>query len=292
MTYDQLVTLDAIVKHGSFKAASEFLHKSQPSLSMAIKKLEEEFGINLFNREGYRPTLTEEGSAFYNKSLVTLEKFNDLETFARELSMGVEAEINISIDAVCSLKNFSKTFQSFLEPHITTSLNLNVDMLEVLQEKLISKDIDFAIGVLLEPHAQIEAIPFMTTKMVPVIASSFYQANKGTLEDLKRHPQIIVKSSSNASKRKIFGAAKGMKQWFTTDMYMKEQLILNGLGWGRLPIHQVQEHIENGKLSIIKGIQTIQSMPVQIFLLRNTNKIMGPNTKRLWSYLSKQGELK
>lgn len=292
MTYDQLVTLDAIVKHGSFKAASEFLHKSQPSLSMAIKKLEEEFGINLFNREGYRPTLTEEGSAFYQKSLVTLEKFNELETFAKELSMGVEAEINISIDAVCSLKNFSNTFQAFLEPHITTTLNLNVDMLEVLQHKLVNQEIDFAIGALFEAHPEIEALPFMTTEMVPVIASSFYENTNGTLDELKRHPQVIVKSSATASKRKIFGAAKGMKQWFTTDMFMKEQLIINGLGWGRLPLHQVEEHIDNGKLSVVKGIQTIQSIPIQIFLLRNVNKIMGPNTKRLWKYLSKHGDIK
>jgi DNA-binding transcriptional LysR family regulator len=288
MTYDQLVTLDAIVKFGSFKAASEFLHKSQPSLSMAIKKLEEEFGIKLFSREAYRPALTDEGSAFYQKSLITLEKFNDLEIFAKELSMGIEPEINISIDAVCSLKRFSKTFQSFLEPHITTTLNLDVDMLEELHKKILNQAIDIAIGTQFEPHPDIEAIPLMTTEMIPVVSSKFYRDTTGTLEDLKTLPQIIVKSSSKASKRKIMGGAKGMKNWFTTDMYMKEQLILNGLGWGRLPSHQVKEQLNECKLSIVKDISTIQPIPVQLYLLRNIKKIMGPNTKRLWSYLSKQ----
>jgi DNA-binding transcriptional LysR family regulator len=257
---------------------------------MAIKKLEEEFGIKLFSRDAYRPALTDEGSAFYQKSLITLEKFNDLETFGKELSMGIEPEINISIDAVCSLKNFSNTFQSFLEPHITTALNLNVDMLETLQNKLIDKEIDFAIGVLFEPHPDIEAIPVMQTEMVPVISSSFYETTDGSHESLKRLPQIIVKSSTTASKRKILGAAKGMKQWFTTDMFMKEQLILNKLGWGRLPLHQVEDHLERNKLSIIKGINTIKPIPIQLYLLRNTKKVMGPNTKRLWFYLSKQGD--
>ena len=42
MTYDQLLIFDAVVRFGSFKAASEILHKIQPSLSMAIKKLEHE----------------------------------------------------------------------------------------------------------------------------------------------------------------------------------------------------------------------------------------------------------
>lgn len=286
MTYDQLVTLDAIVKHGSFKAASEFLHKSQPSLSMAIKKLEEEFGIKLFNREAYRPALTDEGMAFYQKSLITLDKFNDLEIFAKELGMGIESEINISIDAVCSLKSFGETFKSFLDPHVSTTLNLNVDFLEQLQNKLINQEVDIAIGAIFNPHTDIEALPIFTTEMIPVVSSAFYRETDGSLEELQRLPQIIVQSSYKADKRKILGATKGMKQWFTTDMYMKEQLILNGLGWGRLPTHQVIDQLNECKLSVIKDIPEIYSLPVQLYLLRNRKKIMGPNTKRLWDYLA------
>jgi len=267
------------------------LYKSQPSISMAIKKLEEEFGIKLFSREAYRPALTDEGLAFYQKALISLDKFNELEIFAKELSMGVETEINISIDAVCSLKSFSKTFKSFLEPHITTALNLNVDMLEELQRRLLDEEVDIAIGTLFKSHLNIESIPIMTTKMVPVVSSKFYQETDGTLEDLKMLPQIIVQSSKTASKRKILGGVKGMKNWFTTDMYMKEQLILNGLGWGRLPEHQVEEQLNDCKLSVVKGINSIQSIPVQLYLLRNVKKIMGPNTKRLWSYLAKLGNV-
>lgn len=286
MTYDQLVTLDAIVKHGSFKAASEFLHKSQPSLSMAIKKLEEEFDIKLFNREAYRPALTDEGMAFYQKSLITLDKFNELEIFAKELSLGVEAEINISIDAICPLQEVSKTFKSFLDPHITTNLNLSVDMLSELKRKLVENEIDFALGVIMEIDDEIEAIPILKTSMIPVICSNFYEETDGSIEELQRFPQIIVQSTSKTSKSKIFGAVRGMRQWFTTDMSMKEQLILSGLGWGRLPSHQVDGHIKENRLSIVKDIIEIQSHHVDIYLLRNKNKIMGPNTKRLWKHLA------
>lgn len=47
MTIDQLETLEMIVEKGSFKAAAEALHKTQPSLSVAIKKLEDEFDLKL-----------------------------------------------------------------------------------------------------------------------------------------------------------------------------------------------------------------------------------------------------
>lgn len=287
MTYDQLVTLEAIIKHGSFKAASQHLFKSQPSLSMAIKKLEEEFGIQIFNRENYRPTLTDEGKAFYQKSLPALEKFNELNLFGKELGLGVEPEINISLDAICPLDEISSIFKHFMEPHITTSLNLNVDMLDELHRKLINKEIDFAIGVNFKPHSDIETVPILKTSMVPVISNEFYENTQGTITDLYKYPQIIVKSSANADQRKIIGAVKEMKQWFTTDMSMKEKLILNGLGWGRLPLHQVKSSLDNNKLKIIENITEVKSYDIDITLLRNIKKVQGPNTKRLWNYLLK-----
>lgn len=293
MTYDQLLTLDAIVRHGSFKAASEFLHKTQPSLSMAIKKLEEEFGIKLFNRDGYRPTLTDDGKAFHLKALNALEKFNELDIFAKELAMGMESEINITIDAICPLNKISSIFESFLDPHITTALNLSVDILQELDRKVLEGEVDFAIGSFnVERSRDLETIPILISKMIPVVSSSFYEKTDGSLESLKNYPQIVVKSSDKASTRVIYGAVKGMKQWFTTDMSIKEQLILNSLGWGRLPEHQVRENIDNGKLSIVKDIPTIKSRDIQLNLIRNTKKVMGPNTKRLWDYLITLGEQK
>lgn len=290
MTYDQLFTLDAIVKHVSFKAASKFLHKTQPSLSMAMKKLEEEFWIKLFNRDEYRPTLTDDGKAFHLKALHALEKFNELDIFAKELAMGMEAEINITIDAICPLNQVSSIFESFLDPHVTTSLNLSVDILEELERKVLSGEVDFAIGHFTGNNSEIEAIPILSSSMVPVVASCFYSRTDGTLEALKHLPQIIVKSSNKATTKIIHGAARGMKQWFTKDMSIKEQLILNSLGWGRLPYHQVKDQIENGKLSIIKDITSIKKIDVDISVIRSSKVIMGPNTKRLWDYLVSMGK--
>lgn len=41
MTRHQLLILDAMIKAGNFNATSAMLHRSQPSLSMVLKKLEE-----------------------------------------------------------------------------------------------------------------------------------------------------------------------------------------------------------------------------------------------------------
>ena len=65
MTIDQIKMLHAVVQQGSMQRAAKTLHKSQPSLSVAIKKIEELYNIQLFDRQTYRPTLTTEGELFY-----------------------------------------------------------------------------------------------------------------------------------------------------------------------------------------------------------------------------------
>src|SRR5258707_10836877 len=62
MTYDQLVAFLAVAGEGTFTAASAALHKSQPAVSKLVRNLEDELGVQLFDRQQYRATLTDAGS--------------------------------------------------------------------------------------------------------------------------------------------------------------------------------------------------------------------------------------
>ncbi len=64
MTLLQLNYVIAIAETGSFNRAAAKLYMSQPSLTSAVKELEKELGIVVFNRTGRGATLTAEGMAF------------------------------------------------------------------------------------------------------------------------------------------------------------------------------------------------------------------------------------
>ena len=68
MKLDQLRAFIAVVETGSFRSAADSIHKTQPGISAAVKALEEQYGILLFDRNSYRPTLTAEGHAFFQQS--------------------------------------------------------------------------------------------------------------------------------------------------------------------------------------------------------------------------------
>ena len=82
MTLQQLNYIITISETGSINKAAERLYVSQPSLTSAIKELERELGIVLFNRSGKGVTLTADGMDFlpyarqvYGQYLVLMEKY-------------------------------------------------------------------------------------------------------------------------------------------------------------------------------------------------------------------------
>ena len=64
MTLQQLHYAIVISETGSLSRAAEVLYVAQPSLTSAIKELEKEVGITIFNRTGRGVTITNDGAEF------------------------------------------------------------------------------------------------------------------------------------------------------------------------------------------------------------------------------------
>lgn len=67
--YEDLLVFAIVVEQSSLNKASKQLNLSQPALSRKIARLEEDLGVELFNRKGKRLQLTETGQEVYNYAL-------------------------------------------------------------------------------------------------------------------------------------------------------------------------------------------------------------------------------
>ena len=79
MTLQQLRDVIAIAEQGSFNRAAERLYIAQPSLTTAIRELEKELGVTLFNRSGRGATLTADGADFLPYARSVMAQFQDLQ---------------------------------------------------------------------------------------------------------------------------------------------------------------------------------------------------------------------
>ncbi|MFT4606100.1 MAG: DNA-binding transcriptional LysR family regulator [Rhodothermales bacterium] len=73
LSIEQLRTFVTIAETGSYTEAAERLYRSQPALSVQIKRLEEQLGTRLFDRSGRISTLTETGKVLHGYAVRILD---------------------------------------------------------------------------------------------------------------------------------------------------------------------------------------------------------------------------
>ena len=288
MTLEQLLTIEAIVKKGSFKAAADSLHKSQPSISMAIKKLEEEYQINLFSRDEYRPSLTADGKIFYEKARLLIREFRELEALAQQISKGVENEIRVSIDAVSPVSLVLKFLKNFFAKHPGTRLVLQFEVLSGTVERLIDGDVSIAITPRPQVEYTFDSRAMTKTKMISVISTQLVKNEKKITDAfLREHNQIILADSARRISKVDTGILEGSKNLTVSDIGFKKELILQGLGWGGLPYDLVKAEIAAKKLTVIKT-PLVKGRDIEIFMVRDASKPMGPVMKELWERVEEE----
>jgi DNA-binding transcriptional LysR family regulator len=283
LTFDQLLVFHKIVQTGSFKSAAMQLHKTQPAISFSIKKLEEEMGVELFDRSSYRPSLNSYGKVLLEKSLPILQALKDLENLGQTFKQHEEPEVGISIDGIGLNNDLLKFLKNFSDQHPYTKLNMCLDLLSEAERRVIAGETDIGITHFIKEYDALEIIPFSSVSMVPVINKDLYKKKKiKEQKDLIDIEQIVIsdKNPNGAS----FGLLDNGKKWRVLDNNFKRQIILSGLGWGHLPLSSIERELKEKKLIVLE-FHDIRPRALDIHLIRLRNHNFGPIAKKLWDDL-------
>jgi DNA-binding transcriptional LysR family regulator len=290
MTFDQVVVFHKIAELGSFKAAAAELHKTQPALSLSIKKLEEELEVDLFDRSGYRPILTPHGKAFLERSLRILNDMNDLQELSKSFKNNEEPEIDLSIDGISPLPELLHLFKKFSDKFPHTKLNLGLNILSEAERRVLEKEAQIGLTHFISDRNALEVIPVTRVKMIPVMSRELFKEKKVKFQsDLLAIDQIVI-GDKNGPKGASFGLIEGGKKWRITDGHFKHEIIFAGLGWGHLAEHTIQKELKEKKL-VILDFEDIYPKDLSINLIRLKKHQFGVIAKNLWNELLSLSEL-
>lgn len=291
MTLDQIRTLCCLVECGSLKKAAESLHKTQPALSMALKKLEKEYGFEIFNRDNYRLSLTEAGKPFYRKAQELLLSTNQLNSLGQHLGAGNESKIRIGYDSTCPLPlilNVLKLCQKKF-PHTEVQLisESRFGALDLLKKGQVDMafgpwwPIFYALGDLL-------SFPIGYFKVLLVAAPELFNTKITTsITHLKEHVYIVAEESDLSFDTDELTILKGCRQWTTRDVHTLKQMLLAGLGWGFIPELMVSKEISQGSLIELKPQEIEFDFGGEIRLIRQAKYTLGPVASMIWSEFMK-----
>lgn len=142
---DLLRTFVTIVELGGFTRAGDALGRSQPAISLQIKRLEELLQVQLLQRDARELALTSEGEtvALYARQILFL---ND-ELFFRLGSQEIAGTIRIGIPNDFAVSFLPEILGSFNAAHLNVTLEVICDISANLLDRLSPDDLSIVIAM-------------------------------------------------------------------------------------------------------------------------------------------------
>ena len=115
MDLRQLRYFVAVAEERHFGRAAQRLHMSQPPLSMQIKALERELGIELLERTSRRVALTDAGRALLERAKTILDAVEEAREVARGAEQGMQGRLEVGFISSASLSLLPPSIRLFRE---------------------------------------------------------------------------------------------------------------------------------------------------------------------------------
>jgi len=283
MTLDQIRTFVTVADSGSFRSGAARLLRVQSAISHAIANLETELGLQLFDRSGYRPVLTQEGQALLAHARDILLRADAMRARARALGAGVELELTLVVDTLFPIESVALAITRASVEFPSTSFRLESQALGGPIAALDERRCALAIIVgedFRNPRLALEAIGSIA--QIAVVRSDHPLAELGSsvpigVPDLAGHLQIVLADPTPLSEGRSFGVLSPFTCRVNTQE-AKVALIRAGLGWGRLPAWLVEEDLASGRLArvAIPGLGRNSEVQSEAYLAHRLDEPLGP----------------
>lgn len=290
MNVEQLKILHYIVEDGSLKAASHRMSKTQPALSIALKKLEADVGFAIIDRSDYRLKLTAQGSLFYRQAKQVLRDMDRLTTLSDQLAQGDEPEFTILFELACPpslyLDAFVKTQQQFTATQFNFNSGIRFSSVESVQQNKAHLGIGPWFHIF---HSSGDFQTLLLGQYHLVVAASaklLGGRSSHNLSKLNQYPIITTRESElNFDNEKLSAFKSGSQQCRVTDPETARRLMLNHMGWGLIPKHYIEQDLLNKRLVQLELSDFETEFSGEIRAFRRNDKTHGPVAEFIWQQL-------
>ena len=227
MTLHQMQLFLAVCNYGSLTEAAEAIHISQPSLSVAIKSLEDEFGVSLFTRYRKRLVLTDEGKVFQREAAKIIRNTSHLESYMRD-SGKINAKVHLGISAMSSLLYYPKFVIPFCSEYPAVQIEMQelsaIDAVQSISEARLNLAIVRRLAV---PEENFEFVPLSNAVIVGCVRKDHRLANKtGVTLDMLDGERLIFTGEKSYATRQIVQGLQQLGLEANVFMYSHQYLLM------------------------------------------------------------------
>ena len=284
MTLKQMQYFISLCQTLNMTRSAKSLFVSQPTLSVAMKDLENEVGVPLFRKEGTHLSLTEAGARLAREIRGILEKYNDIETMIRSGDLQRNC-VRFGFSSVVGSSAAPLICRQFLndQPDIRLSIveGIGRDLLSMLdngQLDVVLTGKNYHLdGPFAEKFSVLELAPepmvFCVSADSPLAAMSSISP-----EEIAREPVIMFKESIPVASM----LEKQFSDWGiplniifrTSQLFTVERFIAFGVAGGFLPAMSCQDNLSVVPIRC-KELEELTKSPVAMFWKKRDSVISG-----------------
>jgi DNA-binding transcriptional LysR family regulator len=280
ITLDQWQALAAVVECGSYARAAEALHKSQSSVTYAVKTIERLLDIKVFELRGRKAELTPIGQLLYQRSRALVDEAGILEQSARRLSAGWEAEIRLAVEIVFPTWLLLRCFERFGEESPHTQIELIESVIGGTPDAIEQGAVDLAITPRV-PEGYLGE-PLMRTRFIAAAHPENPLHRLGrrlSARDLRAHRHLVVRDTG-ARRDKAKVSIDAAQRWTFSNMTTSVEAARMGLGFAWFPEEHVRRELEQGVLKAL-SLRAGAERYSELYLVIPDRDFAGPGTLRL-----------
>lgn len=159
MDIQQLIYFSTAARCGSFTKAATQLNVSQPTISIAIKKLEKELDIPLFEEKKKPLTLTSIGERILERSNQIIKEYNNILLEAKDSSIMQPTVIRLGIPLTLFNNLLLCITRDFLPKHPNCQLKIYQYGVETIREKIANDELDVGIICQFTESENVDSVP-------------------------------------------------------------------------------------------------------------------------------------
>ncbi|WP_373229907.1 LysR substrate-binding domain-containing protein [Cohnella sp.] len=224
----QLHIFYTVAERGSFSAAAQSLHMTQPAVTMQVQALEERFGTKLLNRTTKKLELTEAGHRLLPQARKAVELMRDTDVLMVSYIEDLKGRLQFAASLTIGEYVLPRLLGSFLRRFPEVSVNMKVMNTTEIIDEIAHHGLDFGIIEAPCEVAGFVAEPVMNDELMLVIPAEhpFASRDAVTLEEVIREPLVLREKGSG------------------TRQIMEEELLRHGISESQL--HVISEFGSTG----------------------------------------------
>ncbi len=288
-TLRQLEVFLAVAHFDNISRAADSLSMSQSAASGALRDLEAQFDIQLFDRVGKRLKINELGRLLRPRAEALLERARSLEQdMARHEAVGA-----LKIGATMTIGNYLAVglMARYLEEQPRAKLDLQVANTSVIAARLLNFDLDIGLVEGEVQHSDLEVISWLSDQLEVFCAPGHPFAGKQQLSDTDLlSAQRILREQGSGTRQAFDWALHGLLPNLQVLLELEhaegiKQAVAQGLGIGCLSRIALQESFDLGTLVPLRVAG--RDFSRQLYLVINKHKYRSAGIER-WIELCHQ----